>query len=244
MPGRLPTAEDFPPNITASIVPAPSNHPPTNILVLLHGLGDTNASFTSLGRQLNLPETACISLQAPKPLPFGLGGSLWGDEIIFDEKTGEIDLDSGCRDSTRMVLDHIIRNILIEKCGYKPRNIMLFGLGQGGMVGLNVAVEMGMEELAGVVSIGGPLPSHAALAPIDKKFKTPVILCKGNKDSKVSPADVQRIKDTFAATEIQEWKKTGDGMPTNREEMLPIMQLFARRLLSMRGIPEGSVEFS
>lgn len=38
-----------------------------NLLVLLHGLGDTSASFLQLGKQLSLPGTCALSLQAPFP---------------------------------------------------------------------------------------------------------------------------------------------------------------------------------
>jgi hypothetical protein len=33
-------------------------------------------------------------------------------------------------------------------------------------------------------------------------------------------------------------------MPANRDEMLPIMQFFSRRLRSMKGVPAGVVELS
>jgi predicted esterase len=213
-------------------------------LILLHGLGDTSASFTTLGQQLSLPETTCVSIQAPKPLPFDLGGFHWGDDIIFDQATGEMDVDTGFKSSTRMVLDEVIRKGLVEKCCYKPREIMIFGFAQGGMVGLQVATEIGEGELGGVISIGGTVSSSIPFAASDKKSRTPVIVCKGSKNSAVTSSAIQKIKDIFEFVEIKEWKKIGDGMPSNRDEMLPIMQFFARRLRSMNGVPEGSVELT
>ena len=133
----------------------------------------------------------------------------------------------------------------MAKCGYKPREILLFGFGQGGMVALNVAAELGNEdELGGVVSIGGVLPSSTALSEVSKRSRTPVILCKGQRNSAVQDEDIDRLKETFEFVEINEWRKTGDGMPASREEMLPIMQFFARRLRSRRGVPSGSVEIT
>jgi predicted esterase len=73
---------------------APASQPPTNILILLHGLGDTNASFTRLGQQLNLPETACIALQAPNALIMDIGGFQWGDDLVMDQRNGELDMDA------------------------------------------------------------------------------------------------------------------------------------------------------
>jgi predicted esterase len=221
---------------------APSSQQPTDILILLHGLGDTNASFTKLGQQLNLPDTACIAIQAPKPLPFDLGGFHWGDDMIFDPSTGEMDTDTGFKESTRLVLDKVIRDGLVGKCGYKPREIMVFGFGQGAMVGLQAAAELWGDELGGVVSIGGILSNSLPLKALQKKSKTPVLVCKASKKSAVTDSATSKLKDVFEYTEFTEWKKNGDGMPSSREEMLPIMQFFARRLRSMRGVPAGSVE--
>lgn len=222
---------------------APSSQTPTNVLILLHGLGDTNASFARLGQQLNLPETACIALQAPSPLPFDLGGFHWGDDLVFDQNTGEMDVDTGFRTSTRLLLDKIIREGLLGKCKYKAREITVFGFAQGGMIGLQVAAEL-QEELGGVISIGGIVPVALSLKALERKCKTPVLLCKGSKGSAVTDAAVAKLKAVFEYTEIKEWKKKGDGMPSNRGEMLPIMQFLARRLRSTRGVPAGSVELT
>ena len=54
--------------IPFEFVYAPSqNGPSTNLLILLHGLGDTHARFHKLGRDLNLPQTATLALCAPLP---------------------------------------------------------------------------------------------------------------------------------------------------------------------------------
>lgn len=107
------------------------------MLILLHGLGDKHDSFTNLGKQLNLPETACVSVQGPQNL-LDLGGFHWGDDIIFDSTSGGLDPDAGFKQSTELVRS-IVKEALIEKCGYLPRELMLFGFGQGGMVALNAA---------------------------------------------------------------------------------------------------------
>lgn len=155
-----------------------------------------------------------------------------------------MDFDTGFKSSSRMILEDVIRKGLLAKCGYKAREIMLFGFGQGGMAALQVAAEMHDDELGGVVSIGGVLPSSAPLQPIDRKNRTPVLLCKGDRRSVITSSNITRLKDTFEYIEVKEWKKVGDGMPSNREEMLPIMQFFARRLRSVRGVPAGSVELT
>jgi predicted esterase len=155
-----------------------------------------------------------------------------------------MDVDTGFKISTRIILDGIIRGALISKCGYKGREIMIFGFAQGGMVGLQAAAEFEGEELGGVISVGGVLPLSLPLKALDKKSKTPILVCKGSRGSAVSDSAVSKFKDAFEFVEVKEWKKTGDGMPSNREEMLPIMQFFARRLRSTKGVPAGSVELT
>jgi len=163
---------------------------------------------------------------------------------MFHQGTGEMDADTGFTKAVKLVLEEVVKVVLLGKCGYKGRDVVMFGFGQGGAVAVEVAKETGNqgEELGGVVSIGGALSDTTSLAKTNKKSKTPVILCKGNKGSAIKDKDLRKLKDTFEFIEVKEWKKNGDGMPANREEMMPIMQFFARRLRSVRGVPEGSVE--
>lgn len=192
---------------------------------------------------MSLPETACIAIEAPKPLPFDLGGFHWGEDLVFDQRTGEMEVDTGFTASTRLLSEQVIHGSLIAKCGFAPREVMIFAYGQGAMVGLQTAAEL-EEELGGVISIGGALPLSTPLDALQKKSKTPVLVCKGSRGSVVSDSAIVRLKDAFEFVDVKEWKKNGDGMPANRDEMLPIMQFFARRLRSMRGVPAGSVELT
>ena len=236
---RLPSSADFPSSLKLTITPPPtSQQQPVNILILLHGLGDTNNSFATLGKQLALPETACLSLQAPTPLPFDLGGYHWGDDIHFDSANGQMDVDTGFSKAARVIEEHIIKEVLVEKCGYSPRNVLLFGFGQGGMAALAVSNRV-EEELGGIISIGGPMPASCT---ITKKSKTPVLVLGGSWDTLITRSAVIRLKTAFDTVEYHKWDKKGDGMPGNREEMLPIMKVFARTLRSRSGVPEGSVE--
>ena len=86
---------------------------------------------------MNLPETVCVSVRGPKAL-LDLEGAHWGDDIIFDSTTGGLDADSGLEESTEL-LRILIKETLLEKCGYAPRDIVIFGFGQGGMVALSAA---------------------------------------------------------------------------------------------------------
>ena len=108
-------------------------------MILLHGLGDSHVPFTKLGTQLNLPNTACIAVKAPSTLPFETTSFHWCDDVIFDSTTNGLDPDGGFKRSKSMLATDILGQGLMEKCGYEPRDVILFGLGQGGMAALNVA---------------------------------------------------------------------------------------------------------
>jgi predicted esterase len=212
-------------------------------VLFLPGLGDTSQNFSSFARALNLPETLCITLQGPTPLPLPLPeGFHWGDDLLVDQSSGDLDPDAGFSKSTQLVAQEVVENVLLSKCGFKPREIMLFGFGQGGMAALAI-VKTCRGELAGVISVGGRIPSSSMLVN-GPKIETPVLLLGGFKGSIASEDAVKSAKETFEHVEHHRWKKADDSMPKNREEALPMMQFFARRLRSQKGVPEGSVELS
>ncbi|KAL9102554.1 MAG: hypothetical protein Q9163_002304 [Psora crenata] len=239
MPARLPTAADFPSHLNLTITIPPLTAPrPTNVLLLLHGLGDTSKSFTELSKQMKLPETVCLSLQAPMPLPFDLGGFHWGDDIIFDQTDGQMDIDTGFERAIRAIKLDVIERSLIEKCGYKHREIMMLGFGQGGVAALAAASSI-TEELGGVISIGGPLPRSSSSK---HNITTPLLLLGGSSNTVITRTVIERLRTAFQNVVYHKWQRPGDGMPVNHQEMLPIMGFFARRLRSRHGVPERSIE--
>src|SRR4051794_25852266 len=93
MPRKTPQKSDFPPPITLTLVPAPDGKPPANVLVLLHSIGDTHEPFSALAAQMNLPETAALSVRAPRYMPFDLQGYQWGEDVVFSSE-GQLSFDA------------------------------------------------------------------------------------------------------------------------------------------------------
>ncbi|KAI9898259.1 hypothetical protein N3K66_006619 [Trichothecium roseum] len=237
MPPRIPTAEDFEPlsRTLPHVVHFPD--PPestTAILVLLHGLGDSHAPFASFASAMNLPGVLCVSVRGTSPLPMAGEGSFhWGDDMLISGETGVtaaagggVDEDPGFKNARDAIVNQLVQGVLVDRCGWEKGDVMFFGFGQGGSLGLGIGAEGGYK---GVVSVGGSLPlsmlsSTSSVARQRGKSGTPVLAVQ------LGDAKVERMGQEFAHVEVVRWKRTGVGMPSNREEMFPIMKFFADRL--------------
>ncbi|PQE09884.1 phospholipase Carboxylesterase superfamily protein [Rutstroemia sp. NJR-2017a BVV2] len=241
-PPRLPTLDDIPRNIVCDIVPSKDGKP-TNALILLHGLGDTKEGFTQLARNLSLPQTTAISIQAPTPIPPLITGSdvpsfHWADDISFSSKSGSLDLDGDFTASIKVITSLV--DALTTECHIPPRNIFFLGFGQGGMLALSLIASLPYDiEYGGVISIGGRLPEAVNEDGKGKK-KTPVLIAGGNRKTEITRGALDRIRAVFVQVEYVKWEREGDGMMKGREEVLPLMRFWGRRLRT--GAPEGTIE--
>ena len=126
-----------------------------NLLVLLHGLGDTPQRYLDFGIRLQLPSTSVVALRAPAPL--GAGGPLEGQvdgfqwypafeddgELIKASRTERRRLE-GMRRSADLVSE-MLQHLWDEE-GWSRQTTFLLGFSQGGVV----AVEVGCRQtLAG-----------------------------------------------------------------------------------------------
>ncbi|KAK4104036.1 alpha/beta-hydrolase [Parathielavia hyrcaniae] len=287
-PTRIPTETDFAPILPTHPAHRPNQHEPsssssssplsltypdpaestTSILVLFHGLGDSSTPFANLARNLALPGVLAISVRGTAPLPAllladadsGEQGYHWGDDLSFSSASGEVDADPGFERASRWVIDRLIGEVLVGKCGWGVGDVMLFGFGQGGSLALGLAsrlrtgvmqgrvvegehvMEGGRREdgetergrkFKGVVSIGGVLPM--SMVPTVSglgRAKTPVLVCCGRESEAVDEDAVELLEREFEEVRVVRWERPDDGMPRNRDEALPMMQFFAERLRS------------
>ena len=65
------------PHAGARVTPSPDGHHDLNLLLLLHGRGDTPDNYARLAERMRLPNTACISLPGLRPMPYDLPGREW-----------------------------------------------------------------------------------------------------------------------------------------------------------------------
>jgi len=109
------------------------------------------------------------------------------------------------------------------------------------MLPLRLASSAPALEFGGLISIGGRLPTSSP-AERGAKSKTPVLICGGSRSAQVTQSALEALRSKFVDLEYVKWSKAEDSMPVNREEMLPIMKFFAKRLLSRACVPEDAVE--
>jgi hypothetical protein len=259
MPPRVPTEADFAPlrpSLTFTLTwPKPAELT-TSFLIILHGLGDSEAPLTQFAAAMNLPGVLCITVRGVSPLPSALLGFdaedappgaahfHWGDDLKIDPSSEELDPDPGFNAARTAILDRLVRDTLVGRCGWSTKDVMLFGFGQGGSLALGLASSMRLgkkveevtsddatateaETFKGVVSIGGPLPrSMVPSLSARRKAETKVLAVQMEDD------DAEFVKEEFEDVRVVKWKRKDVAMPQNRDEMLPIMQFFASRLNS------------
>ncbi|KAI1422998.1 alpha/beta-hydrolase [Xylaria sp. FL1777] len=261
MPTRIPKPEDFAhldPSLKISLVFPEVPETTTSILIVFHGLGDSEASFAAFAKNINLPGVLAISVRGISPLPPALLGLPsadaasptnhfhWGDDLTLSSSTGDLDSDPGFQKAEQLVLEKLIRETIVGTCGWETNDILLFGFGQGGSLALGLASRLRSSEkirditggerasglaFKGTVSIGGQLPSSMIpTLSVRSKARTPVLVCHGRNSESLDSDAIELLKNEFVDVREAKWMKADDGMPQNREEMLPIMQFFAERL--------------
>lgn len=130
----------------------------SNLLILLHGLGDTAANFLEFGRRLSLPQTSVLAVTAPLALPFGDMGSGWlpafeEDGALIDEpvRNGDRRRIAALR-ASRGLLASFLR-ALVSRCNWNGSELFLLGFSQGGTVAIDVATHSSQLILGGIVGI-------------------------------------------------------------------------------------------
>ncbi|TFK53107.1 alpha/beta-hydrolase, partial [Heliocybe sulcata] len=199
-----------------------------NLLIFLHGLGDTLRPFTALARSLKLPQTACLVLQAPAQIPlldapafqwYPSFDVLTGDRLAHPDPSPALD-----------ALDNVL-DVLMRECGWRPARVHLFGFAQGGSVALEVALRWWKARktpLASVVSICGPLLSFPSTGT--EKCPTPVLYFHRPQPFSAPSKDVSFLGKAFSSVKELQHAGGGEAMPRSRDEWEGVMRFWSERL--------------
>lgn len=234
MPPRVPTEGDF--ADLQGVVPHKLHFPSppestTALMLVFHGLGDTERNFSSFASSTNLPGVLALTVRGTARLPAELGieeGYHWGDDLIIDQSSGTLDSEgAGFNKAEKAILDEVVGKTLVEKLGWETDDIFLFGFGQGGSLALGLAARLaekqGGKKFKGVVSLGGPLPDSMKSSG---KSATDVVV------TQVEDTEGDKIKAQFDSAQLVQWDRKGVDMPRDRDEMVPLMKFWSSRLNS------------
>lgn len=98
-----------------------------------------------------------------------------------------------------------------------------------------------LAELGSIISVGGRLSPDVTAAK--EKSSTPVLLPRGSLRFAGTSSALGRTMMGFQDVAYRQWKgKMGDGVPANHEEMTPLMEMWGRRMRSLKEVSVGSVQ--
>lgn len=235
----LPQQSDFPQSLTLSIIPTTSKEQIKNMVILLHPRGGTEESLEELAKKLHErePETAFILLRGPVSATSKNNGFDWADthSDSAEEFLG----------SRQTLLEDIINTVLISKCRFEPRKIILLGYGQGGVAALATTTYWNRIEFGGVVSLGGTLPDYAQHAPTFIA-KTPALILR-NTLQDIDARAIQHLRDHLIHVDVATGadicdtlsKGSGKAMPV----LEPILEFFAHRFRREEWIKQTILSF-
>ncbi|KAF5350525.1 hypothetical protein D9756_008704 [Leucocoprinus leucothites] len=250
-------------------IPVPFSYIPSddgtdeNLLILIHGLGDTHVPFAKMGKQLKLPQTAVLALRAPEQIPF-LYEEAYQWYTSFDP-LGELITSSNPTPAIQL-LDKVVTHLTTE-CKWPLNRIHWFGFAQGGSVvaefglwwwkekqllparkalpstaaGNTTTAEAPTTSFGSITTISGPLlsfPSSSTHSP------TPVLAISRPRPSELafSANDISAFKRGFRVVKEVKYENPSGGMPVGKAEWEPVMRFWSERLEKRVGDEAGLYE--
>ena len=199
----------------------------TNLLILLHGAGDTHRAFREFAKRMDLPQTATLSIHASScnhkftTLPFNLGYT-WFEEMDY-AVTGDAlaDRDPRRLSSLSSAIEILIK-ILSSLCpqegddpneGWIPERIFLFGYSAGACLVMETCWRLLKQKempLGGAICVAGGIKCEM---PLDEKEMdasseatdsseraTPVLLSVGSDDGNFPPNTARKASSLYNDT--------------------------------------------
>ena len=137
-----------------------------NLLVMLHGLGDTGPAFMRFARGAALPQTCVLALTAPGVVPL-VGGGMWYPSIdpeTFEQRAWgcasaeEAACVAALRKAASAVADACLSRLSV--CGWPVSRIHLLGFGDGATVAAGACAMLlaAGTPVASLTAVCGALP--------------------------------------------------------------------------------------
>jgi len=231
---------------------ATQNQPNTNLLVLLHGAGDSHIPFDKLGQTMALPQTATLSIAALgyQQLPFGLG-STWFQEMDYETGQPLAETHSTRQESLLQAttqLYAVLEQLIVQEGWIIPERVFFLGYGAGAALAMQLCVawhERGHSPLGGAVCVaGGAVVRDKISAPkmTTTEIKaTPLLLMVGDKDDSFPPQRAKLLRQRYysGCTQIHVEPSKEQGMIQSQSEMQKVMEFLSQRLVRLSALPSS-----
>ncbi|CAI5723734.1 hypothetical protein KXD40_000704 [Peronospora effusa] len=217
-----------------------------NVLIFLHGRGDSHEPFARLGKQMELPQTAVISLRAPQELPFGLGFTWMNDLDSIGDVILPVTSHKQRSQSLEMARDYIwsFLCVLHDRYSWSYSRLFVFGFSQGACVAFHLAMTLPRDvRLGGMVLVSGGAIAGPHLSSSSSQggaAATPMLQVTGAADDVYPAALAEQSRREFKRRYSQEAAiklftslvrpGKGHAMIDSREDMQQVMSFFSKHL--------------
>lgn len=160
-----------------------------NVIVAMHGFGDTAANFSNLADEFNIGDVLWLFVQGPKSVPMGVDGAQWFS-LFSDPKQDIVQSEN--------LIYELIENV-IEQTGLSSTKIFLLGFSQGAGMALYYGLKS-HKMLAGLIALSGfMIQQNELILHLQKNSSLPpVFLAHGLQDQVVFPALFYEIKNLLS----------------------------------------------
>ena len=215
--------------VVAQILPPKSREQVENIIIVLHDQGEDEFSLREFADEHLRPrDTACLLLRGVSKIAGKENSYQW-----------ESDLDTYLK-TIRLILEDVISPLLINKCNFPARKIILFGYGEGASAALATFLAWEKVEFGGVISVGGQLPSYFAQL---KNFRSKTaILLLGGTLGRTTPMAKSRIEQSFLHVDSDLIEGKDDALPRGKQ-LKALRDFFSHRLHEEEWIKPAVITF-
>eukprot|EP00698_Gefionella_okellyi_P023430 TRINITY_DN8008_c0_g1_i1.p1 TRINITY_DN8008_c0_g1~~TRINITY_DN8008_c0_g1_i1.p1 ORF type:complete len:316 (-),score=44.80 TRINITY_DN8008_c0_g1_i1:590-1537(-) len=223
-----------------------------NVLLLLHGFGDSCVKFLEFGKKLNLPQTMCLAMSGPCRVPLHTGCAWFP---MFDDSFEPIVPSASERrrfDGLQASRRHLFTVLsALHSGGFRNERIHLLGFGQGGTVALDLVQHLGSSDqgrLGGCTAVSAHLLDELLAAHYDDGISdadvacaTPILLLHGARDASAPPdkvlATVTYLQKRLTRSRIRNVMfPRAEGLITGPEETRELMTFLAETLTRVTGL--------
>lgn len=167
-----------------------------NVIIALHGFGDTAANFAHLADEMNLNDVLWLFVQGPKSVPMGMDGAQWFS--LFSDPKEEIS-------HSENLIYELIENVM-QQTDLPSEKIFILGFSQGASMAMYYGLKS-HKRLAGIIALSGFMVRQIELMPIISRNTNmcPVFLAHGLQDQVVFPVmffDTKNILSTFPSIKL------------------------------------------